>query len=450
MEGSRSNRGLKQFVQHELWTLQADSYAWPIRILLTWFQQLLLVLRNFHSDRCFMRASALAYTSLLGLVPFLALVFSVLKGLGVQNQLEPLLMDQLAVGGQEAVSAVIGYINNTNVARLGTFGLILLLISVYSLLSKIEESFNAVCGMTKSRSPFRRFADYFSVGLIGPIFLVAAVSMTTTLKSQAFLQQLLAMEYVGQVILFWFKIVPFVVMWLAFILMYTFLPNMRIRWRAALVGGVIGGTLWQFAQYGYIGLQVGVAKYNAIYGTLAALPILMVWIHLSWIIVLFGLEIVYVIQNFQTMRQELRQGELSYEGRERLAMTVLLRVTGAFERGEPAVTLETLSRELDMPTRPLHELLERMENCRLLAEVNMDDGLVGFQPAQAPDSLMVSEVVHRLRREGLALETRSGLPELEVAQRLAEELAQCLGQHYGQKSLSELSRQLEAGEGVSS
>jgi len=283
----------RNFLDHELWEMDATDKPWWRRALINQGQILALVVRGFISDGCMLRASALTFTTLLSLVPLLALVFSVLKGFGVQNELEPLLLEQLAVGGGAAVTKIVEYINNTNVARLGSYGLIFLIVTVLTLLSNIEKSFNSVWGVVETRPMLRRFTDYFSVVTIGPLLVVVAISMTSTLKSQQLVITLIKYEYLGEVLLFMFEILPFMVMWLVFAGLYLFMPNVKVSPRAALIGGVFGGTLWQLSQWGYLNFQVGVARYNAIYGTMAALPILMVWIYLSWMIVLLGLEMTY-------------------------------------------------------------------------------------------------------------------------------------------------------------
>ncbi len=234
---------------------------------------LIIVVRDFNRDKCMLRASALTYATLLSIVPLLAFAFAILKGFGVQNQIEPLLIENLAVGSEAVVTRIIEYINNTNVTRLGTVGLGMLLLTILALLSNIEESFNSICGVSETRTLMRRFADYFSVLAFGPLLIVVAVSMTATIQTLDVVQTLQSKQYLGEMIRFAFKTLPYVAMWIAFSFMYIFMPNIRVRLPAAIIGGVIGGTIWQLGQVGYVLLQVGVARYNAIYGTLAALPI---------------------------------------------------------------------------------------------------------------------------------------------------------------------------------
>ncbi len=254
---------------------------------------------SFTTHQAPLRASALTYTTVLSLVPFLAIAFSVLKGLGVQNALEPVLLQVAGESSREIIDRVIGYVNNTNVKSLGLIGLVTLMLTVISLLTAIEEAFNSILGVRATRSLQRRFSDYLSVVVVGPLLLMVAFSMTTTLQSQWLVQWLIRHTLFGEAILLPFRLIPYVSVWIAMTFLYSYLPNAKVPFRSALLGGVAAGTVWQFTQWAYFHFQVGVANYNAIYGALAAVPILLVWIYTSWLIVLFGLELVRVHQELK-------------------------------------------------------------------------------------------------------------------------------------------------------
>jgi len=388
---------IRNFFLVGIWELDRDKLSILQRVVLRLLQILVVVIYDFRRDNCLMRASALTYPSLLSFVPLLAMMFAMLKGLNVQNTLEPFILEKLAVGSEELVSAIISYINNTHFGQLGIIGLLALVATVIALLSNVEESFNHICGVRETRTLFRKFADYSSVILIGPILLVAAISMTTTLQSQVFLQKLLDMLYLGDAIFLLFRIAPFVVMWLAFTALYIFMPNVRIRFDAALIGGIVGGTLWQLAQYGYVNFQVGVARYNAIYGTMAALPIFMVWVYLSWVIVLFGLEITYVCQNLRAIRRERQGRDFTMVTRELAALAMLLKVCEAFHHHQDNLTLDRLSEELRLPLRFARGVMDDLVTLDLV--VRVQDGVEEgrLQPAQAPETLTVSKVLELLR-----------------------------------------------------
>lgn len=343
-----------------------------------------------------LRAAALTYTTILSLVPFLAIAFSVLKGLGAQNALEPLLL-QLAGDSQETISRLISYVNNTNTKSLGAIGVLMLVVTVISLMGQIEEAFNAIWGVQENRPILRRFSDYLSVVVVGPILLLVATSMTSTLQSQWLVQWLIEHTYLGDTILLLFRMVPYLFIWLAMIFLYIFIPNTKIRLSSAILGGVLAGTAWQVAQWGYFHFQVGMANYNAIYGTLAALPIFLVWVYTSWVIVLFGLEVVYAHQHRVARAAQLWATAKNAATREVLALSTLLLVCRHFRNDAPPPAPEQLSAELGIPTMEVEELLETLRDRHFLARV--DDSAFGWLPARDPSAITLNEVLTALRGE---------------------------------------------------
>ena len=361
-------------------------------------QVTLLATRNFLNDHCMLRASALAFTSILSLVPFLALTFSVLKGFGVQHRVEPLVMAQLSGGSQEVASKIIDYIDNTSMGSLGAFGLLALIAAVITLLGNIEEALNAIWGVDETRSLQRKFSDYLSVVIVAPILIFTAISITSFLESQSIMKWLVENSYAGDLLLATLHLVPYMITWIALTFLYIFIPNTSVRILPALLGGVLAGTCWQVAQWGYIYFQVGVANYNVIYGTVAVLPIFMVWIYTSWLIVLFGAEIVHAVQNITVFRRELRTPEINFRLRELLCLAVLQDVVTAFVSGAPCWTAQRLEDELDLPARVLRELLDELVISGLLVTVAGEPAT--YQPARAPDQVLMTDVLSILRDFG--------------------------------------------------
>lgn len=349
---------------------------------------------SFGDHQGSLRAAALTYTTLLSLVPLLAIAFSVLKGLGVQNALEPLLQ-RVAGDSEETITRIISYVNNTNVKSMGAIGLLLLVLTVISLLARIEESFNAIWGAQENRPFQRRFSDYMSVVVVGPILLLVATSMTTSLQSQWLVKWLIEHTYLGDTILLLFRIVPYLFIWLAMTFLYIFIPNTKVHLGSAVLGGVFAGTVWQIAQWGYFHFQVGVANYNAIYGTLAALPIFLVWLYTSWLIVLFGLEVVYAHQYRAARRAKLQIQSQSGTTRDVLALSTLLLVCSHFRSEAPPPEALQLSGELGLPLNQLEELLEKLRNLNFLAKVNGNGS--GWLPAREPSAIMLEDVLTALR-----------------------------------------------------
>jgi len=353
---------------------------------------------NFHANNCLLRATALSYTTLLSLVPMLALAFSVLKGLGVQNKLAPLILQQVTAGSEVVVNRVVAYIGNTNMGSVGAIGLAALLYTSISMLGSVEEAFNMVWGVTDTRSFYRKFSDYLSVLVSAPLLLLAATSITTSLESQAVVGWVLERTYLGDLFLSLLSLGRYLIIWAALFLLYILIPNTRVRLSSALVGAVLAGTLWAVAQWSYIHFQVGASKYNAIYGTLAALPILMVWIYTSWVIVLFGMEVVAAHQNFATFRHDIRGAGVSQRFKEELALAALRHIALAFHLGERSWAEEQLARRVGVPLRLMRDTLTQLKEAGFLVQAAGTGG--GLFPARELDQIPLSEVIFALRSRG--------------------------------------------------
>lgn len=362
--------------------------------LLQCFRIIYSISGSFSAHQGPLRAAALTYTTVLSLVPFLAIAFSVLKGLGAQNALEPLLQSVAGDSG-ETVSRIIEYVNNTKMKSIGVIGLLMLIVTVISLMGSIENAFNAVWGVRETRSARRRFSDCLSVVIIGPILLLVATSMTSTLQSQWILQWLIKNTYLGDAILLLFRILPYLSIWVAMVFLYIFIPNTKVRLASAVTGGVIAGTAWQLAQWGYFHFQIGVANYNAIYGTLAAVPVFLVWIYASWLIVLYGLEIVFAHQHHGQVLPESSVASLTVTAREELAVALLVQVNLHFRHGGAAPSAQSLADGLNVPLLQLEPLFDELRQSGHLALTSGSEP--GWLPARDPSGVRVSDVIGTLR-----------------------------------------------------
>lgn len=391
----------REFLLRGLWEADPVELRAGKRTFRKALQFVTAVVREFFANNCMLHASALAFTTILSFIPFLAVMFALLKGFGAEVDLEILVLNHLALGSEEVVDAVFTYISNTSMTKLGTFGVLFLILTVLTLLNSIEKSFNHIWRVKETRSVARLFSDYLSITIFGPILILVAISMTTTLESQALVKYLIGMDVIGIIILTLFKIMPYLAMWAVFTGLYLFMPNTRISLRAALLGGAFGGILWQLLQWGYVTFQVGVTRNNAIYGTMAALPVFMLWIYISWVIVLLGLEVTFAIQNFRTIRLELRGDNLSLDGRESASLAILLSTAAAFIKGEKPRTVDDLTLSLNLSPRFTQQSLSFLVHCGFLNEVAQGkDSLHAYQPAIDVGSLTLHEVLQRMRRDG--------------------------------------------------
>ncbi len=375
-----------------------------------WF---LFLYRSFLSDQCLLRASALTYTTALSIVPFLAVAFSISKGLGFQNTeyMRNILMG-LSAGREQVVDNIIGYINRTDVATLGSFGVGLLLVTVFTLLGTIEQSFNTIWGVQRQRSWARKFSDYLSVTLVCPLLIIVATSFTASMQSSSLVQYILSFTLFSTVYIILLKLMSFLLVSAALFFMYYFVTNARIGLGSTLAGAVLAGSLWQASQQTFIHYQIGVSKYNAIYGSFAQLPLFLFWLYISWVIVLFGAEVSFCLSRSGAAKQENQLGEFNLQSKERLGLAVALFLVRGFLDRRSAYTPAELAKELDMPVKPVNRVLTAMEHLGFVATVS-SNGQEKVILAGCPQSITVKEFLHKYSafRESGDL-SFSGPPEL--------------------------------------
>jgi membrane protein len=281
-----------------LWSAGTEGASRSKRLALSVARVAYIAAEGFVNDLCLLRAGGLAFASLLALVPTFALAFTVLRALGWRgSRLEELILSRATVLSPDAIQTVVQYIDNTSFAGLGAAGAAILLFTFVSVMANIEEAFNAIWGNVAPRTVFRRVTDYFGVMLVAPLFLAVAASATAVMADAPVAIGLQARWDVLATADQLLEYGVYVLVWLLFAFLYAFMPNTRVNIFAALVGGVVAGSVWQFTQWAYLQFQANVGEYNAIYGALAQLPVLMAWFYLSWVIVLIGAEITYGVQN---------------------------------------------------------------------------------------------------------------------------------------------------------
>lgn len=320
--------------------------------------------RRFYDDQCLMRASALAYTSLLSIVPLLALMFAVLKGLGVQHRLEPVLLSRLSLS-PETTELIVSYIDNTNVRTLGALGAATLVLTVISVLGTIEASFNHIWRVTRQRTLWRQVTDYSGVVLLTPFLLLAAGAITSASRVQSILQWILTNGYIGVATVQALKLSPILINAVALGVLYAVMPNRRPAWRPIVFSALIAGTCWYLVQWAYVALQIGVASNSAVYGALAQLPVTLVWLYVSWTIVLFGAEIAAVLE----LGTGARGAGVAVPDRQAIALHILVQAADAFVQGGDPITPQTVSRQLALDLGTISSIFSDLEELGWLAPV---------------------------------------------------------------------------------
>ena len=277
----------KKIVNHFVWHIDLRSLpSWRVLLMRT-LRTIFAVYRDLTQGQLSLQAMSLVYTTLLSLVPLLAVSFSVLKGFGVHNQIEPLLLnflEPLGEKGEKITKQIIGFVENVDVGVLGSLGLGLLIYMIVSLIYKVEKVFNFTWRIEHSRSFVQRFSDYLSVILIGPVLVFSALGTTASFMSTAFVQKLVAIQTLGLVIESTSQLVPYLFIIGAFTFLYIFIPNTRVRFSSALIGAVVAGGLWQTIGWGFAVFIVSSTRYAAIYSGFAILVMFMLWVYLAWLI----------------------------------------------------------------------------------------------------------------------------------------------------------------------
>ena len=400
---------LREMSRWERW------FTLPVRMLV-------VVIRQLLGGQLNLRAMSLVYTTLLSTVPLLAVSFSVLKGFGVHNQLEPILANVLApLGprGAEISSNVIGFVENIKAGVLGSLGLVFLLYTVVSLTQKIESSFNYVWQVDRLRGLAQRFSSYLSVILIGPVLMFAAVGLTATITSHSAVQKLMEVEPVGHMLILTGKLIPYLLVIVTFSFIYLFIPNTRVRLVPALVGGVVAGVLWQTSGWLFASFVATSPNYAAIYSGFAILVLLLIWLYLSWLILLLGAQVAFYVQYPQYLTREPVKLQLSNRLQERLALQLMYMIAAHHYSNRDPWTLQALVQYLGLPMQPVHKVLRLMVESGFLSETC--DEQPAYLPRRDIDTIRVAQLYDAVRSAGEnRLLTLSTLPgERHVEQLLA-------------------------------
>ncbi len=425
---------LNDFFVRGVWEIDTDSLGKLRSFVIKSLRLLYVAIREFTEGQLTLRAMSLVYTTLLSIVPLLAISFSVLKAFGVHNQVvEPFLLKFLApLGdrGEEITFKIIGFVENMKVGVLGSIGLGLLIYTIISAIHKIESAFNSIWRINKSRSLARKFSDYISVMIIGPVLVFTAIGLTTSLMSTAMVQKLISIEPFGSFFYFMVKISPYILISSTFTFIYIFIPNTKVKFRSALFGGVLAGVLWEATGWAFASFIVSSTKYAAVYSGFAILIMFMIWVYLSWIIVLVGGQVSFYHQYPQFLTAKKEVFSLSNRLRERLAFSVMFLICYNFHHNKKPWSLNSLVERMDLPVEPIYDVLNVLEQNNLIIETHDDPP--AYSPARDIDTITLKEFLRSVRaneKEAYAVEKKIYfIPEIdEVMKMLDEAISNSLG-----------------------
>jgi membrane protein len=345
-----------------------------------------------------LHATGLVYTTLLSLVPLLAFSFSVLKGFGVHNQLEPMLKQFLAPLGdqsQEITVNVIQFVDRVQVGALGALGLALLLYTVISLMQKIEGALNEIWRVQRPRPLGRKFTDFLSVLLLGPMLVFSAIGIAASVRHSPAIEKLSEIPPFGILIGTAGTLMPFVLVAATLTFIYAFIPNTRVRWWAALAGGAIAGALWIIGGWAFARFVASSGSYAAIYSAFASAVLAFIWLYYVWLILLVGAAIAFYVQNPVYATIAGSRIRISNHEKELLALGMCRAVGEAFYRGTGAPDLHTIAQRLSVPTEALEGIVQALEKAGILAHVGEDGG--AYLPARPFEQVLVAEPLRIVR-----------------------------------------------------
>ncbi len=395
---------LLEFVTVDIWRIRLRDLSAKKAFLLKQLRIILLAFRGYKEDSCQFRASALTFYTLLSIVPVIAMIFGIAKGFGIETKVESLIEANLQQPeiSEKLITFSNSMLESTKGGLVAGIGIVILFWTIIKVLGNIEKSFNYIWGVKRPRHLGRKFTDYISVMLVCPILMVLSSSATVFIAAQ--IRQLTSGmgNHMGGAVEFLLRLLPYCTLWIVFSFIFIFLPNTKIRFKSGIIAGIITGTLFQIMQILYIKFQIGAAKYGAVYGSFAALPLFLIWLQLSWFIVLLGAEISFAHQNVDTYEFEKDCGNISYQFNNKISLLVMSLLVRWFRHGKKPLLAEQIAHQLDMPIRLIRSTLHNLVESGMASEVLLEDEGkdTGFQPARDTEKLTTVDVLNALAKRG--------------------------------------------------
>ena len=419
-------RDVRRFLSEEVWTKDPASLKRHEAYLASAWRLVYSTVGAYRDFQIQLRTMSLVYTTLLSMVPLLAVSFSVLRAFGVHDQAEPLLLNfvkPLGPQGAVIVRNIIGYIDRIKIGVLSSVGLSLLFYSMIGVLYKIEEALNYIWRVKKPRSFSRRFSDYLSVLLVGPILMFSAMGLTAAIQSNAIVQRIASIGALGQAYIFIGHLLPYVTTCVAFTIIYILMPNTKVKFKSALAGGIFAGVVWEVTGWAFATFIASSKSYSAVYAGFAILLLFMMWLYWSWLIFLIGgyVSFFYQYPRFAGKRG-VPTGAMGGNARERLAIIVMYLIGYNFSFNRPPWTLDTLSECLGLPSDIVLEAVSALEGDKLIYETAGNGA--GYLPGRDTGSITVKEIVAKARATGdisFKLRNREEIPEVDRLFRRIEE-----------------------------
>jgi len=373
------------------------------------FRQLRIIVlaaRGFLNDKVQLRAASLTLYSLLSIIPVAAIAFAIAKGFGLDQNLKDLLTKEFQTQ-PEVLNWILNEASNalqeTRGGYIAGIGVIILIWSVMSLLDQIESSFNHIWQISSGRPWYRKFTDYITIMLIAPVFLILSSSITVLVSTS--LSDLIAkssiLDSLKPLVSFLIKFAPYILTWIALTILFMIMPNTKVKFKPALVSGIVAGTILQILQWLYIDLQFGISKLSSIYGSFAAIPLFIIWLQSSWVILLLGAELSFANQNVSRYEFESESLNVSQHQKRALSLMIMNMIIRNFSAGDKPVSAEMITASLKIPVRLVRDLLEDLNKSGLVSVIHENEHKEWlYQPAMDINKLSVSFVLKRLDNRG--------------------------------------------------
>ena len=396
-------KGLQSFLKDDIWRVTEDEVSKSRGILYNAIKIATLSIREFTQGRILNKASALTCRTLVSIIPILAILFAIARGFGFSNLLETQFRSGLE-GQSAAAETILGLIDSYLVhAKSGVFigvGLVMLFWTILSLTYNIERTFNYIWQVKKPRTLYRKMTDNFSILLLLPLLIVLCSGLTIFMSTMV--KNMEDFVLLAPLMKFLVRLVPFILTWAMFTGLFVFMPNTKVKLKYAIIPGIIAGTAFQAFQYLYIGSQIWVSRYNAIYGSFAALPLLLLWLQISWTICLFGVQLTYAGQNINSFSFDKDTRNISRRYHDFVAVLMMSLIAKRFARGEKPYTAEEISEECQIPIRLTRRIFEELQDVKLVHEVATDEKSesLSYQPSMDINRLNVAVLLDRLDSHG--------------------------------------------------
>ena len=395
--------------EYRLKKVQSFALQHPWTSLTQWLPQgysfFSAIRKKIQDDALSLRAMGLTYVTLLALVPLLAVMFAVLKAFGVHNLIEPSLaqaLEPLGEQGAEITRRVLEFVSNLRVGVLGAVGVATLFYTVVSLISKIEDSFNAIWQVRRSRTWSKKCSDYLSVVLVGPVLVFTALTVIASAQSHTVVQYMIANDLLGPLIIVATQLMPFTFLCIAFTFLYVFVPNTTVRFGSALLGGVVAAVLWQLAGVGFTAFIANSARYAAVYSSFAILVFFFIWVYASWLIILVGAEVACFHQYPGSYRAEL-DGKTPLS-QERLTLTALVAITRRYLAEQTPWSVADLAKRMRVQLSVLEPLIDTLLAKGVLLQTVEPEGIVPGRPPEQIEIVRVLDILHTPGGEPAAID----------------------------------------------